>query len=111
MSNTTTGLLDALCDSVPIVCISGQVATTSIGTDAFQECDALGISRPVTKWNAQARDSGEIEGLVRQPFAIAKGPRPGPVLLDIPKDVQLQALTNRAQSGVRLDAPVFAPGK
>ena len=53
MSNTTTGLLDALCDSVLIVCISGQVATTSIGSDAFQECDALGISRPVTKWNVR----------------------------------------------------------
>ena len=102
MSNTTTGLLDALCDSVPIVCISGQVATTSIGTDAFQECDALGISRSVTKWNVQARDSLQIERLVRQAFAIARGPRPGPVLLDVPKDVQLQALTNRAHRGVRL---------
>ena len=56
ISNTTTGLLDSLCDSVPVVCISGQVATDSIGTDDFQECDALGISRPVTKWNAQVRD-------------------------------------------------------
>jgi len=56
MSNTTTGLLDAISDSVPILCISGQVATTSIGTDAFQECDAMGISRPVTKWNHQLRD-------------------------------------------------------
>ena len=88
MSNTTTGLLDALCDSVPVVCISGQVATTAIGTDAFQECDALGISRPVTKWNAQVRDPDQLEPLLRQAFATAAGGRPGPVLLDVPKDVQ-----------------------
>jgi len=90
MSNTTTGLLDALCDSIPIVCISGQVATTSIGTDAFQECDALGISRSVTKWNSQIRQVGEVEHLVRKAFAVAQGERPGPVLLDFPKDVQVQ---------------------
>ncbi len=92
MSNTTTGLLDALCDSVPVVCISGQVATTAIGTDAFQECDALGISRPVTKWNVQVRDAGHIVQSVRKAFAIAAGARPGPVLIDVPKDVQLQPL-------------------
>lgn len=56
MSNTTTGLLDACCDSIPVLCISGQVACTAIGADAFQDCDALGISRPVTKWNVQVRD-------------------------------------------------------
>ncbi len=90
MSNTTTGLLDALCDSIPVLCISGQVATTSLGTDAFQECDALGISRPVTKWNAQVREVQELPALVRKAFAIAEGPRPGPVLIDFPKDLQLQ---------------------
>ena len=58
MSNTTTGLLDALCDSIPVVCISGQVASPLIGTDAFQECDALGISRAVTKWNSRVRCAG-----------------------------------------------------
>src|SRR5512132_2636927 len=56
VSNTITGLLDAMCDSVPVVCISGQVALPKIGSDAFQECDALGLSRPVTKWNVQVRD-------------------------------------------------------
>ncbi len=90
MSNTTTGLLDALCDSVPVLCISGQVATTAIGTDAFQECDALGISRSVTKWNVQIRDSGRIEELVRKAFGVAREGRPGPVLVDFPKDLQLQ---------------------
>ncbi|NKI95795.1 biosynthetic-type acetolactate synthase large subunit [Rhizobacter sp. SG703] len=89
MSNTTTGLLDALCDSVPVLCISGQVATTAIGTDAFQECDALGISRPVTKWNAQARSAAQLGPLLRKALAVAAGGRPGPVLLDVPKDVQL----------------------
>ncbi|MCK6376528.1 MAG: biosynthetic-type acetolactate synthase large subunit [Zoogloea sp.] len=93
MSNTTTGLLDAMCDSVPIVCISGQVATTAIGTDAFQECDALGISRPVTKWNVQVRDAVDIQRCVRKAFAVAAGGRPGPVLVDLPKDVQQSQLT------------------
>ena len=89
MSNTTTGLLDALCDSIPVLCISGQVATSAIGTDAFQECDALGISRPVTKWNAQVRDVDKLALTVRKAFGIARDGRPGPVLLDLPKDVQL----------------------
>ena len=92
MSNTTTGLLDALCDSIPIVCISGQVATSAIGTDAFQECDALGISMPVTRWNAQVRDVQTLEHTLRKGFAVACGGRPGPVLIDVPKDVQLQAV-------------------
>src|ERR1700709_2462171 len=97
MSNTTTGLLDALCDSIPVLCISGPVATTSLGTAALQECDGLGISRPVTKWNAQVRDASELPALVRKAFAIAQGPRPGPGLIDFPKDLQLQPAT--------LDAP------
>lgn len=90
MSNTTTGLLDALSDSCPILCISGQVATAGIGTDAFQECDAIGISRSVTKWNYQIRDVADVAAKVRLGFAIATGGRPGPVLLDFPKDIQLQ---------------------
>jgi acetolactate synthase-1/2/3 large subunit len=89
MSNTTTGLLDALCDSVPVVCISGQVATALIGTDAFQECDALGISRPVTKWNTQLRAAGDVRAVVLKAFAVATQGRPGPVLIDFPKDLQL----------------------
>ncbi len=89
MSNTTTGLLDALCDSVPVVCISGQVSTALIGTDAFQECDALGISRPVTKWSVQVRAVDEVHGLVRKAISVATQGRPGPVLIDFPKDLQL----------------------
>jgi acetolactate synthase-1/2/3 large subunit len=89
VSNTITGLLDAICDSVPVLCISGQVATHSIGTDAFQECDALGLSRPVTKWNAQIRSADQVSALVRKAYSIATQGRPGPVLLDFPKDIQL----------------------
>jgi len=92
MSNTTTGLLDALCDSIPVVCISGQVATSLIGSNAFQECDAIGISRPVTKWNAQIRDAREVEMVVRNAFQIATSGRPGPVLIDFPKDLQSSAV-------------------
>jgi len=89
MANTTSGLLDAMCDSIPVLCISGQVATSAIGTDAFQECDALGISRSVTKWNTQARHAGEVASVVARAFALTRQGRPGPVLVDLPKDVQL----------------------
>ncbi|WP_271009747.1 biosynthetic-type acetolactate synthase large subunit [Paucibacter sp. B51] len=92
MSNTTTGLLDALCDSIPVLCISGQVATTAIGTDAFQECDALGISRPVTKWNVQIRAVDQVAATVEEGYRRTREGRPGPVLIDFPKDIQLQAL-------------------
>jgi acetolactate synthase-1/2/3 large subunit len=94
MSNTTTGLLDALSDSVPVVCISGQVSSALIGSDAFQECDALGISRPVTKWNTQIRSVDAVRSNVLRAFAIATQGRPGPVLVDFPKDLQL-ALADR----------------
>jgi len=94
MSNTVTGLLDAFCDSIPLLCISGQVATAAIGTDAFQECDALGLSRPVTRWNAQIRSVAHIEALVSEAFQQACSARPGPVLLDFPKDLQ-QALRDQ----------------
>ncbi|MGB7483655.1 MAG: thiamine pyrophosphate-binding protein, partial [Castellaniella sp.] len=89
MANTTTGLLDALCDSIPVLCISGQVATGAIGTDAFQECDAVGISRPVTKWNAQVRRSEDIADLAAKALRLTRAGRPGPVLLDFPKDLQI----------------------
>ena len=95
MSNTTTGLLDAMCDSVPILCISGQVSTAVIGTDAFQECDALGISRTITKWNKQLRAPEAVEATVRRAYQLAKSGRPGPVLIDFPKDIQLAAVSSR----------------
>lgn len=95
VANTLSGLLDAWSDSVPVLCISGQVATAVIGTGAFQESDALGMSRPVTKWNAQIRQADDIPTAVRHALTVAAGGRPGPVLLDIPKDIQLQPLTHR----------------
>lgn len=92
VGNTITGLLDAMSDSVPILCISGQVATGVIGTQAFQESDALGMSRPVTKWNHQVRQVDDIPALVWRAVKVASSGRPGPVLLDIPKDVQLRQM-------------------
>ena len=107
MSNTTTGLLDAMCDSIPILCVSGQVATSVIGTDAFQECDALGISRSITKWNKQVRDPADVAATVRRAWQLASGGRPGPVLIDFPKDIQLAAVTAEA----RCDDLPLAPAK
>lgn len=90
IANTTSGLLDAMSDSIPVLCISGQVATTSIGTSAFQECDALGISRTVTKWNAQVGSVDELADTIRFAIGQATQGRPGPVLVDVPKDIQAQ---------------------
>ncbi|WP_086055699.1 biosynthetic-type acetolactate synthase large subunit [Bordetella genomosp. 9] len=89
MANTTSGLLDAMCDSIPVLCISGQVATGAIGTDAFQECDAIGISRSVTKWNTQIRTVDAVADTVARALTLTRQGRPGPVLVDFPKDVQL----------------------
>ena len=96
VGNTITGLLDAMSDSVPVLCISGQVATAVIGTQAFQESDALGMSRPVTKWNQQVRAADDVPALVRRALEIAASGRPGPVLLDVPKDIQLMRLGHGA---------------
>lgn len=92
MANTTSGLLDAMCDSIPVLCISGQVATSAIGTDAFQECDAVGISRPVTKWNTQIKRSEDVIPLVSKAYQMTTEGRPGPVLIDFPKDIQIQEI-------------------
>lgn len=99
VGNTMTGLLDAISDSVPVLCISGQVATDVIGTQAFQECDALGMSRPVTKWNHQPRDAAHLAEAVHEGVRIALSGRPGPVLLDVPKDVQLQRVSSFSGHG------------
>ncbi|MDM0034718.1 biosynthetic-type acetolactate synthase large subunit [Variovorax sp. J22P271] len=96
VGNTITGLLDAMSDSVPVLCISGQVASSVIGTQAFQESDALGMSRPVTKWNHQPRSPEQIPSVIRRALEIAASGRPGPVLVDVPKDVQLALLQRPA---------------
>ncbi|MGB3290244.1 MAG: biosynthetic-type acetolactate synthase large subunit, partial [Burkholderiaceae bacterium] len=100
MANTASGLLDAICDSIPVLCISGQVATSAIGTDAFQECDAIGISRPVTKWNAQIRRAEDVVGMVGKAYRLTTSGRPGPVLLDFPKDMQIALVPETAAGDV-----------
>ena len=88
VTNAVTGLTDAMMDSVPIVCISGQVPTHLIGTDAFQECDATGITRPCTKHNYLVKDPAKVGETIHEAFHIARSGRPGPVLVDVPKDIQ-----------------------
>jgi acetolactate synthase-1/2/3 large subunit len=88
-TNAITGLTDALMDSVPIVCLSGQVPTHLIGTDAFQEADTTGISRPCTKHNYLVKNADLLCTIVHEAFQIASSGRPGPVLIDLPKDIQL----------------------
>ncbi|MCM2399139.1 acetolactate synthase 3 large subunit [Rhizobium sp. S95] len=87
-TNAVTPLQDALMDSIPLVCISGQVPTSLIGSDAFQECDTVGITRPCTKHNWLVKDVNELAGVIHEAFRIAQSGRPGPVLVDVPKDVQ-----------------------
>ena len=92
-TNLVTPLCDAYMDSVPMVAVTGQVPRPAIGTDAFQECDTAGITRSVTKHNELVMDPDDIPLIVRQAFHIATTGRPGPVLIDVPKDV-LQASTD-----------------
>ncbi|WP_342641595.1 acetolactate synthase 3 large subunit [Rhodoligotrophos ferricapiens] len=87
-TNTVTGLTDALMDSIPMVVITGQVPTHLIGSDAFQECDTVGITRPCTKHNWLVRDVNDLARVLHEAFYVARSGRPGPVVVDIPKDVQ-----------------------
>ena len=87
-TNAVTGIVDALMDSIPMVVITGQVATHLIGTDAFQECDTIGITRPCTKHNYLVKSVEELPRIIHEAFHIATSGRPGPVVIDIPKDVQ-----------------------
>src|SRR6266496_4528860 len=87
-TNLVTPLTDALMDSIPLVCITGQVPTHLIGNDAFQECDTVGITRPCTKHNYLVRDVNDLARVLHEAFHIASSGRPGPVVVDIPKDVQ-----------------------
>ena len=87
-TNAVTGLTDALCDSIPIVAITGQVPTHLIGNDAFQECDTVGITRPCTKYNYLVKSIADLPHVLHEAFHIASSGRPGPVVVDIPKDIQ-----------------------
>jgi acetolactate synthase I/II/III large subunit len=87
-TNAVTGLTDALMDSIPIVCITGQVPTHLIGNDAFQECDTVGITRPCTKHNYLVKNIADLPNVLHEAFYVASSGRPGPVVVDIPKDIQ-----------------------
>ncbi|GAF22741.1 acetolactate synthase large subunit [Bacillus sp. JCM 19047] len=103
-TNVVTGIADAMIDSLPLVVITGQVGTKVIGTDAFQEADMLGITMPITKHNYQIRSIEELSQTVKEAFHIAQSGRPGPVLIDLPKDIS-------QQMGVfTYDKPVYLPG-
>ena len=104
-TNMVTGIATAMMDSSPIVCITGQVASTVIGTDAFQECDITGITLPITKHNFLVTDVKDLAYTIRKAFHIARTGRPGPVLVDVPKDVQ-----NASCDFVYPTAPIVLPG-
>src|ERR1700753_2600944 len=87
-TNAVTGLTDALMDSIPVVCLTGQVPTHLIGNDAFQEADTTGITRPCTKHNYLVKDITKLAATVHEAFHVARSGRPGPVVVDLPKDVQ-----------------------
>src|SRR5213594_4122439 len=86
-TNAVTGLTDALMDSIPIVCLTGQVPTHLIGNDAFQEADTTGITRPCTKHNYLVKDVNDLARVVHEAFHVARSGRPGPVVIDLPKDI------------------------
>jgi len=100
VTNVVTGLTDALMDSIPIVCFSGQVPSHLIGTDAFQECDTTGITRPCTKHNYLVKDITKLPEIIHEAFEIARSGRPGPVLIDIPKDIQFAKSVYKKKSDV-----------
>lgn len=107
-TNLITGIADAQIDSTPMVCITGQVASHLLGSDAFQETDIVGISTPVTKWNCQITKASEIPEVMAKAFYIAKSGRPGPVLIDITKDAQFEEFDFKYEKckGVRSYIPI-----
>jgi acetolactate synthase-1/2/3 large subunit len=100
-TNAVTGLTDALLDSIPLVCITGQVPTHLIGNDAFQECDTVGITRPCTKHNWLVKRIEDLPRILHEAFHVAKSGRPGPVVIDIPKDVQFATGTYTGPKNVQ----------
>src|SRR5690554_6495462 len=109
VTNAVTGIATAYMDSIPMVIISGQVPTAAIGEDAFQECDTVGITRPCVKHNFLVRDVKDLAETMRRAFYIARTGRPGPVLVDIPKDITLQPckyVPPKGEISMRSYAPV-----
>src|SRR5687768_17103430 len=89
VTNAVTGLTDAYMDSIPLVCLTGQVPTHLIGNDAFQECDTTGITRPCTKHNYLVKNIKDLSRVMHEAFHVARTGRPGPVLVDLPKDISM----------------------
>ncbi|MDG1715848.1 biosynthetic-type acetolactate synthase large subunit [Lacinutrix sp.] len=108
-TNLITGIADAQIDSTPMVCITGQVGSHLLGTDAFQETDIIGISTPVTKWNHQITKASEIPEVLAKAFYIAKTGRPGPVLVDITKDAQFELFDFKYEKCTRIRSYVPVP--
>lgn len=108
-TNMITPMQDALSDGTPMVVFSGQVPTTAIGTDAFQEADVIGISRACTKWNVMIKDVAEIPRRINEAFYIATSGRPGPVLVDMPKDITAGMLNKPIVGGVDPIIPGRSP--
>ncbi len=103
-TNTVTGLATAYMDGIPLVCLTGQVALNMIGNDAFQEADVIGITRPVTKHNFLVRDADELPGIIAKAFYIATTGKPGPVVIDIPKNIQKQKTASLSPDKVEMRA-------
>ncbi len=103
-TNAVTGLLDAFMDSIPIVCLTGQVPTHLIGNDAFQEADTTGITRPCTKHNYLVKNVCDLAGIVHEAFHVARSGRPGPVVIDLPKDILMASGTYVEKNTVRREA-------
>ena len=110
-TNAVTGLTDALMDSIPIVCITGQVPTHLIGNDAFQEADTVGITRPCTKHNYLVKDRNVSRRIMHEAFHVATSGRPGPVVVDIPKDVQFATGTIKPRQHRAQDLPARSEGE
>jgi acetolactate synthase-1/2/3 large subunit len=108
-TNAVTGLTDALMDSIPVVCLTGQVPTHLIGNDAFQECDTVGITRPCTKHNWLVKNVSDLARILHEAFYIAKSGRPGPVVVDIPKDVQFATGTYIGPSNAQIAHKSYRP--
>jgi acetolactate synthase-1/2/3 large subunit len=106
-TNLTTALATACMDSVPLVAITGQVATRAIGNDAFQEADVVGVTRPVTKYNVLVKDVNDLPRVIREAYHVAKTGRPGPVLIDLPKDVQTALMD--VEDSRELNLPGYRP--
>lgn len=106
-TNLVTGITDAMMDSIPIVCITGQVASNLVGTDAFQEADVMGITTPITKWNYQITRASEIPEVIAKAFKIAGTGRPGPVLIDITKNAQVEEIDYKGVADIEI--PGYQP--